>query len=89
MIWARDFGSDERMEIPEYFVYFGIFIQHSWSKRSGQIAKEAFLEVLIYYSWGPAATRALPSSLPVYLVKFLMKRADRSFAFSSQMEASA
>ena len=30
------------------------------------------------YSWGPAATRALPSSLPVYLVKFLMKRADRS-----------
>ena len=41
------------------------------------------------YSWGPAATRALPSSLPVYLVKFLMKRADRSFAFSSQTEASA
>ena len=41
------------------------------------------------YSWGPAATRALPSSLPVYLVKFLMKRADRSFAFSSQTEGSA
>ena len=41
------------------------------------------------YSWGPAATRALPSSLPVYLVKFLMKRADRSFAFSSQIAGSA
>ena len=46
MIWTRDFGSDEEMEIPEYFVYFGIFIAHSWSKRSGQIAKGAFLEVL-------------------------------------------
>ena len=41
------------------------------------------------YSWGPASTRALPSSLPVYLVKFLMKRAARSLAFSSQMAASA
>ena len=44
---------------------------------------------LAAYSWGPAATRALPSSLPVYFSKFLMKRADRSLAFSSQMEASA
>ena len=44
---------------------------------------------LLNYSWGPAATRALPSSLPVYLAKFLMKRSDRSLAFSSQMEASA
>ena len=43
----------------------------------------------VNYSWGPAATRALPSSLPVYLVKFLMKRADRSFAFSSQIAGSA
>ncbi len=40
------------------------------------------------YSWGPAATRALPSSLPVYLAKFLMKRADRSLAFSSQIAGS-
>ena len=30
------------------------------------------------YSLGPASTRALPSSLPVYLLKFLMKRAARS-----------
>ena len=30
------------------------------------------------YSLGPASTRALPASLAVYLVKFLMKRAARS-----------
>ena len=33
------------MEIPEYFVYCGIFITQSWSKRSVQIAKGEFLEV--------------------------------------------
>ena len=33
------------MEIPEYFVYCGIFIRKSWDKRSGQIAKGEFLEV--------------------------------------------
>ena len=41
------------------------------------------------HSWGPAATRALPASLPVYLTKFLTKRADRSLAFSSQIAGSA
>ena len=30
-------SKDGGMEIPEYFVYFGIFILHSWSKRSGRI----------------------------------------------------
>ena len=35
------------------------------------------------YSCGPAATSALPASLVVYFAKFLMKRAARSFAFSS------
>jgi len=34
--------------------------------------------VLLDYSWGPASTRALPASLPVYFTKFLMKRAARS-----------
>ena len=42
-----------------------------------------------FYSWGPAFTRALPASLPVYLSKFLTKREARSFAFSSQTPASA
>ena len=36
-----------------------------------------------FYSFGPAATRALPASLPSYLAKFLMKRPARSLAFSS------
>ena len=45
MIWAWDFVSNQVMEIPEYFVYFGIFMMHSWSNRSGQIAKGEFLEV--------------------------------------------
>ena len=39
------------------------------------------------YNFGPAATRALPASLPSYLAKFLMKRAARSFAFSSHLQA--
>ncbi len=33
------------------------------------------------YNWGPAATSALPSSLPVNLVKFFTKRLARSTAF--------
>ena len=41
------------------------------------------------YSWGPAATRALPASLLSYLTKFLMKRPARSLAFSSQTAGSA
>ena len=34
--------------------------------------------VVLTYSLGPASTRALPVSLPVYLTKFLMKREARS-----------
>lgn len=41
------------------------------------------------YSCGPAFTSALPASLTSYFVKFLMNRAERSFAFSSHWEASA
>ena len=41
------------------------------------------------YSWGPASTRALPASLPVYFTKFLMKRAARSSAFLSHSVGSA
>ena len=45
MIWAEDFGPDKVMEIPEYFVYCGIYITHSWGERFAQIAKGEFLEV--------------------------------------------
>ena len=40
------------------------------------------------YSFGPAATRALPCSLPSYLAKFLMKRLARSTALVSHSAAS-
>ena len=48
MIWAKDFDPDKVMEIPEYFVYCGIFITHRWGKRFVQIAKGEFLEVPVY-----------------------------------------
>lgn len=35
------------------------------------------------HNFGPAATSDLPSSLPQNFVKFLMKRAAKSLAFSS------
>lgn len=41
------------------------------------------------YSFGPAATNALPASFVVYFSKFLIKRPARSFAFSSQTVGSA
>ena len=41
------------------------------------------------YTVGPALTSALPASLPVYLAKFLTKRAARSLAFASHSPASA
>lgn len=46
MIGTRDFVPNKVLEIPEYFVYFGIFKTHSWGKRSVQIAKGEFAEVL-------------------------------------------
>ena len=45
MIWAEDFGPDKVTEIPEYFVYYGIFVRHSWGKRFVQIAKGEFSEI--------------------------------------------
>ena len=33
------------MEIPEYFVYFGIFMMHRWGKRSSQDAKRLFYPI--------------------------------------------
>lgn len=41
------------------------------------------------YNLGPAATRALPASLPSYFLKFLMKRPARSSAFLFHSAASA
>ena len=41
-------------------------------------------EKVSYLLSGPAATRALPASLPVYFTKFLVKRAARSAALASQ-----
>ena len=78
-----------RWKPQEYFVYFKVSIRESWTERSAYQQKSVTRMRPLNYSWGPAATRALPSSLPVYLVKFLMKRADRSLAFSSQTAGSA
>ncbi|MNG15684.1 hypothetical protein D3C84_995290 [compost metagenome] len=41
------------------------------------------------YSWGPAATRRLPSSVSVKRSKFLMKRSARSTALASHSAWSA
>ena len=41
------------------------------------------------HSFGPAATKALPASFVVNFSKFLMKREDRSLAFSSHAFLSA
>ena len=64
-----------------------INLLHSY-KKSGRVICRIFDRVW-NYSWGPAATRALPSSLPVYLVKFFWKRSARSFALVSHSAASA
>ena len=39
MVWARDFVLTKVLEIPEYFVYCGIFKTHCQGKRSVQTAK--------------------------------------------------
>ena len=44
---------------------------------------------IIDYIFGPAATKALPASFVVNFSKFLMKREERSLAFSSQTFLSA
>ena len=45
MDWAKDFVPYQVMEIPKYFVYYGIFITQKWYKRFVQAAKGEFLEV--------------------------------------------
>ena len=46
-------------------------------------------QTAVYYNWGPAATRLLPSSFPVNLAKFLTKRPARSCALVFQSSALA
>ena len=45
MICPRDFVLNQAAEIPEYFVYCGIFAVQSQCKRSGQIANRLFLGI--------------------------------------------
>jgi hypothetical protein len=45
MVWAVDIVPNQAAEIPEYFVYCGIFAVQSWGNRYAQAAKGAFLEV--------------------------------------------
>ena len=59
------------------------------AKETRQISLSGFYDGDLNYSCGPAATRDLPSSLPVYFTKFLMKRPARSFALVYHSEASA
>ena len=59
-------------------------------KCSSRCSMKFFLYITYHYSTtGPAATRALPASFPVYFTKFFTKRDARSFAFSSHSAASA
>jgi len=71
----------------EFFIL--LIAKNSPTESGWGVSFMCLLQCLKDYSWGPAATRALPSSLPVYLLKFLMKRPARSFAFSSQIAGSA
>ena len=86
---ARDFGLDSVMKGEGILCVFQTFHKPEPGRKIRSPGENQFRECNQTYSWGPAATRALPSSLPVYLVKFFWKRAARSFAFSSQTEASA
>ena len=45
MAWARNLVPRKVAEIPEYFVYCGIFGTHHWEQRTAQGAKGEFLEV--------------------------------------------
>ena len=75
MGWARDFGSNQAAEIPEYFVYFGICAVQSWGKRSGQTAKRFF--------WGRTNTKsphyviAVRALRAYFRPKRLLKRSTR------------
>ena len=65
MIWAADFVPSQALEIPEYFVYCGIFKVRSWDKRCAQIAKGSFLDTPFKRGGG----QKLSSRRQVLLVK--------------------
>ena len=56
MGWARDLSLGKAVEIPEYFVYFGVFTVHNRRQRSDQTAKGTFSEATINQRF-PAADR--------------------------------
>lgn len=60
------------------------------TKKSGPRAGTGLRKFALgdYFTFGPAATRLLPSSLPVNFVKFFTKRLARSSAFVSHSLAS-
>ena len=68
----------------ETALYFDVSqkVLYSFGPATFALCRAKLLSALAY-SLGPAATRALPASLPSYFLKFLMKRAARSLAFSS------
>lgn len=55
----------------------------SWSELLRLCNNNVVVMLSVIYNFGPAATRALPASLPSYFLKFLMKRPAKSLAFSS------
>ena len=86
---AIDFGTRQKTQASEYLVYCDACVLQYCVKRYAQGAKgRSFIDARDY-SLGPASTRALPASLPVYLAKFLTKRPARSFALVSHSATSA
>lgn len=74
----------------------GITLQVATAKQKGEFphtGTRLFYHKIVLqfvdYNLGPAATNALPASLPVNFAKFLMKRPARSCAFASHSEAFA
>ena len=90
------FGSTPTIDIePKYHALFLLhpvwqlpYVSNLSYCLIGSYPSGAFLGFL-NYSLGPASTRALPASLPVYLTKFLMNRPARSSAFFSHSATSA
>ena len=58
--------------------------EESFLDGCGKIPQPSLNRMRKNYTSGPAATRALPASLPVYLAKFFTKRLARSAALVSQ-----
>ena len=67
------------------FIYKYIHHLHSNNKKNEIPLRVSRFTILIYwyYNFGPAATNALPASLPVNLAKFLMKRSAFFLHFKS------